>query len=280
MRRLAIAVWGTAALVLGWNLYTAFYSDAALCRKAPNASRGGELHHVANIVDACSNIIESEGAGGMGLAQAYKLRGNAYRAAREPDRAIRDYDMALELNPHYLHALIDRGNAYAAAGQWDKAIDDLTRAIEAGQNPLMHIAYFGRGLAYLREGRLDAALPDYEQGLRLNPNYVPGYFQRGYIHYKKGAFEDAIADFNRVIARDRNHLRAYKHRLQANCALGRREAYVDNHLELSARSLGHKVRMMEGLIRDGFFPAEGDPANAEDYRAALRELARARCRKS
>ena len=280
MRKLTLAVWGLAALAFAWNFFMPLQSDAALCASAPNAHRNGSQFQLASIIIACTNIIESEGQSGMGLSSAFKLRGNAHNSTGQHDLAIRDFDTALKLNPGYTHALIDRGNAYSAAGRLAEAIVDLTRAIEGDPDRLMYLAYFGRALANMRDGQLDAALPDYDEALRRNPNYAPGYFQRGYIYLKKKAFNAAIADFDRALAVDEGFVKAYIYRAVAKCGLGRPAAFVDDMVEISTRNWGVKVKMIERLIKDGHFLTEAHPLDDGAYLAALRSLAEATCKKS
>jgi tetratricopeptide (TPR) repeat protein len=52
-------------------------------------------------------------------------------------------------------------------GQTQKAIDVYTQAIK--RDPKYSYAYMGRGDAYLADGNLDAAISDYEQAFRLDP---------------------------------------------------------------------------------------------------------------
>ena len=46
------------------------------------------------------------------------------------ERAIREFQAALRINPTNASAHYDLGVAYRKLGQWDKAIADLTKAIE------------------------------------------------------------------------------------------------------------------------------------------------------
>ena len=63
-------------------------------------------------------------------ADAYFSRGIAYRNKDEHDRAIADYNKAIEIDPKLAAAYRSRGNAYADKGEYDRAIMDYTKAIE------------------------------------------------------------------------------------------------------------------------------------------------------
>ena len=62
-------------------------------------------------------------------ADAFNNRGNAFRTRDELDRAMRDYDEAIRLDPHYAHALNNRGIIFLEHGDTDRAIADFDRAI-------------------------------------------------------------------------------------------------------------------------------------------------------
>src|SRR5471032_1503416 len=50
-----------------------------------------------------------------------------------------------------------------------------------------------RGLAYKHKGQLDRALEDYDEAIRLNPNYSTAYSNRGIAYKKKGMLDQAKA---------------------------------------------------------------------------------------
>ena len=47
-------------------------------------------------------------------------------------------------------------------------------------------ALFNRAAAYSRMGKTETALRDYDEAIRLNPNYTEAYVDRGNIRYAKG----------------------------------------------------------------------------------------------
>src|SRR5262245_25173461 len=72
---------------------------------------------------------------------------------------------------------IDRGNGWYAKGYLDKAIEDYNLALEF--DPGSALAYFNRGCARQDKGNLDAAIADYDQAIGLNPRLTDAYTNRG-----------------------------------------------------------------------------------------------------
>jgi tetratricopeptide (TPR) repeat protein len=71
------------------------------------------------------------------------------------DRAIEEFNHAIQINPKFPLAYNNRGLAYKAIGQYDRAIDDFSQAVTI--NPHNFEAYCNRGVAYCAKRN---ALPD------------------------------------------------------------------------------------------------------------------------
>ena len=103
-----------------------------------------------------------------------------------------------------------RGLAYYDKGDDDRAIADYNEAIRL--DPNFAYAYSSRGLAYDHKGDLGRADPDYNQAIRLDPKFAQAYFNRGNAYYQKGDDDRAIADYNEAIRLDSKHAYAYNNR--------------------------------------------------------------------
>src|SRR4051794_575763 len=66
-------------------------------------------------------------------ANAYVNRGYAY-GTRDVERAIKDYDAAIGLDPKVVRAYNARARAYTMKGEFDRAITDLDEAIRLDPN--------------------------------------------------------------------------------------------------------------------------------------------------
>ena len=85
------------------------------------------------------------------LAGAYNNRGNSYNELKQFERAIKDYNQAIELKSDYAEAYNNRGATYAKLGQYARAIADYDRVIEL--KPELAVAYIGRGGSYAGLGQ-------------------------------------------------------------------------------------------------------------------------------
>ena len=87
----------------------------------------------------------------MIFENAFYNRGAAYFGKGEFDRAIADYDQALQLNPKDQQAYVRRGAAYRAKGKPDRAVADCAQAMQL--NSKNKYAYYCRGVLYKRPRR-------------------------------------------------------------------------------------------------------------------------------
>ena len=126
---------------------------------------------------------------------AYVNRGGALQAKGEFDRAVSDFDKALELSPKNPLILNARAGAYRAKGDLEKAIADYSVAIEA--QPKDASAYSGRAGAYLAKSDFDRALADFDKAIGIDGKFAAAYVGRARVQKAKGDLEKALSDFKR-----------------------------------------------------------------------------------
>ncbi|MDY6950155.1 MAG: tetratricopeptide repeat protein [Thermodesulfobacteriota bacterium] len=134
---------------------------------------------------------------GKASALDHHVKGLRYQEKGKWDKAIAEYTKAIELNPEYGRAYLDRGGAYLNKGQYDQAIFDSTKAIAL--HPNVSEAYFNRADAYRITAQYDRAISDYTKVIELNPEYAKAYLDRGGAYLCKGDYEQAISDSTKAI---------------------------------------------------------------------------------
>lgn len=91
----------------------------------------------------------------------------------------------------------NRGNGYNRQDNHERAIVDYNEAIRL--NPNFANAYYNRGVAYGDMRRYDEAIADYTQALALDPQHGDSYGNRGHAHYMQGRLQEALADLDRAL---------------------------------------------------------------------------------
>src|ERR1041384_3873173 len=96
-------------------------------------------------------------------------RGAAYGQKGDLDRAIADFDRAIQIEPNLADAYNNRGAAYGLKGDVDRAIADFDTAIQL--NPRLKGAHYHRGLTYKLKGDQARARADFDKEEQLYPDY-------------------------------------------------------------------------------------------------------------
>jgi tetratricopeptide (TPR) repeat protein len=93
-------------------------------------------------------------------------------------------------------ASIDRGSVYLIRGEYDKAISEFNKALEI--NPKDSGAYKNRGAAYMNKGQYDQTISDCTKALEISPKDAEVYNIRGRAYYFKGKYEKSWEDLNKA----------------------------------------------------------------------------------
>ncbi len=111
------------------------------------------------------------------------------------------WDDALKKYPNTPIAYNNRGEAYLRKGDYEKAISNYNQALKMDPDfGRANYFYVNRGTAHLLVGDYERAIADYHQALRINPNDANAYHHRGTAYLNKGDPGEAISDFNKALA--------------------------------------------------------------------------------
>ena len=130
-------------------------------------------------------------------------------------------------------------------------------------------AFYNRGMAYRSQGKLDRAISDYDEALRLKPVFADAWNERGVAHRQKGDYARAVADFDEAIRLKPDLIDAWFNRAGAWSSLGRLDrAIADLDHVLQLQPTDAEALMARGEVRR----AAGDVAGGDADIAAARRL--------
>ena len=154
-------------------------------------------------------------------AQIYNNRGSVNVSVGQYNRALLNYNRAVELNPDFAEAYNNREIAYRNLDQLEKAVADYSKAIEL--NPNFDEAYNNRGIANVKLGRIQQAVTDYDKAIELNPKLAEAYNNRANAYVRLRRFEQAISDYTKAIRRKSGFAQAYGNRALTYALIGKPE---------------------------------------------------------
>jgi tetratricopeptide (TPR) repeat protein len=111
-----------------------------------------------------------------GLAKAHNNLGNALASRGQLDQAILHFEKAVQIDPGLAEAHSNLGNALASRGQLDQAMLHFQKVVEI--NPGSAEAHYNLGtMLYYAHARIQEALAQWREALRLDPNFAPAMIQ-------------------------------------------------------------------------------------------------------
>src|SRR6185369_12159294 len=110
------------------------------------------------------------------------------------------YGELVKLSPEFAPVYVDLGYAYENDGELDKALENYQKAIELNKRQYA-TAFLRTGIVYNRKGDIDKATANFDDAERLyradsnNEGLNEVYRQRGLLFKNKGRYEEAKKHF-------------------------------------------------------------------------------------
>lgn len=180
----------------------------ALFRKADAQTQWGDLESHGKRLLEMDDQFHTLAKLGVSQAEQHYIRGAGYSLSDEYQRALRELTRAIELDQTRANSVALRGMLYMPEDA-ERAIADFNRALEL--NPRLDIVYRWRGVLHGDQNDFKRALADLNKAIELNPRDAESYYLRAVVTMGKisGAFfprqrdrDQVLSDLNRAIELD------------------------------------------------------------------------------
>lgn len=140
-----------------------------------------------------SLIAVSSAETGNMTADEHYLMGNAFSAFGQYENATKEYQIALEMRPHFSDAL---NNLVIALNRQGKFNESLIAAENATRySPDDPEVWYNRGYTLGMLGRYEDEIDSYKQALSIRPNFSSAWKNMGTAYFDMGRYPDAVDAF-------------------------------------------------------------------------------------
>jgi tetratricopeptide (TPR) repeat protein len=119
------------------------------------------------------------------------------------------------------------GNAFLKQGKLDDAVAQYQKALEI--QPGLASVHYNLGNAFLDLGKLDDAIAQYRKTLEIRPNNADSYYNLGRALFMQGKLDDAIADYRKAVEIEPDSVEALIRLGNALAAKGARDAAITQY---------------------------------------------------
>jgi 1-deoxy-D-xylulose-5-phosphate reductoisomerase len=120
----------------------------------------------------------------------------------------------------------NQGKEKANQKNYKGAIEEFNQALRI--NPNYENSYVSRGFCRFSLGDTQGAIQDYNQAIRLNPSHAKAYYNRGLARRKLEDKQGAIQDYSEAIQLNPHHGKAYNNRGLIRAVLGDKQAAAED----------------------------------------------------
>jgi tetratricopeptide (TPR) repeat protein len=137
----------------------------------------------------------------------YRFRGSEFIKNGMPDRAIAEFQRALQLRSDP-QTQEDLAKALSAAGKYAEAVQQYRSVLP--QHPTAE-NYFGLAIAHAKMGSYDEAESYFRQALQRKPEFAEAYFNLAVLFAKRGLVQQTIDHLNHAIRIRPQYAEAHYH---------------------------------------------------------------------
>jgi len=152
-----------------------------------------ETYFEKNYLNYCLSLAEKAIEYDDRLDEAYFIKGEYFRVTGQPEKALENYDKALEINPNYYQVYLEKGHLFASlSGDYVKALESYHKGLilvqgDGRRRLLNDLAY-----DYLCVGFIEKAKYYYHEAYVLGGNKSAYLNNLSWIEFCLGNFEQAL----------------------------------------------------------------------------------------
>lgn len=124
--------------------------------------------------------------------------------------ALEALTKAIQLDPNYYKAVLNRGMVYSELDQDKLALEDFERVLK--QDSTNYLALSNKGTILAKRGDLEAAKQHYLKSLKSNPIYFRVYYNLGQYYYEKSDYDSAYLCYTESIKNNPKFRNAFNNR--------------------------------------------------------------------
>lgn len=157
---------------------------------------------------------------------AHNNRGTYYRAEKQMQKALEDFNLAIQLLTDYQLAYVNRGNVYFSLNENEKALADYNKGLEIKKDDAK--AFCNRAAVYFQLGQYEKAIEDGTNALKYKPIYPDAWMNRGVTYAVLGKHPEAIKDFTDYVAHQKDNPKIFNWRGISHVALKQYQQAIDD----------------------------------------------------
>jgi tetratricopeptide (TPR) repeat protein len=142
-------------------------------------------------------------------ANAFNNRGLVYYQQKKYNEAVGEFTHCIMLDPNDPKYYEHRRLAYQQLGmtteaksdeeKWKRLQQNRLADLEIARNPSSPAGYLVRGGIFLNDGKLEAALADFDRAVTVSPQNAPARLARANAYFQLGEYQKAVDDCTRAI---------------------------------------------------------------------------------
>ena len=179
--------------------------------------------------------------------QDHLLSGSKFSQEKKYKEAIREYEIAVKLDPKSAEANQLLGLTLTVDGDLDRALQYTAEAVKL--NP-SYSTYYNLGLIYARQEKYPQAESAYESALGLNPKSYQAWHQLGKVYATDLKFDKAIEAYGKVIELNPHFPEAYQGLGSSYYWNGNLESSLAQVQKLQDLQLNGRADELDGWIKD------------------------------